>query len=152
VTTAAIDGRPPPPLVTDWHPTASVSFTTIKYVPGLSGAVSVGAVTQLRDGRVKLIARAYVPAVASDESIAILGSDVSDLIVTIDHNLSSDSSAGMFQRRVAYDNLPAEAINEIHGKRPSPGLTAGSCAILKAPRRMKRPRDPVPRSDESSSA
>src|SRR5262249_9181243 len=74
----------------------------------------VGAVPRLRDGRVKLVARAYVPAVASEESIAILGSDVSDLVATIDHNLSSDPSAGMFQRRVAYDNLPAEAVDEIH--------------------------------------
>jgi len=88
-------------------------------VPGravLDELARVGAVTRLRDGRIKLVARAYVPAVASEESIAILGSDVSDLIATIDHNLSSPASAGLFQRRVAYDNLPAEAVDEIHGR------------------------------------
>jgi hypothetical protein len=86
-------------------------------VPGravLDELTRVGAVARLRDGRVKLVARGYVPAVASTESIAILGSDVSDLIATIDHNLSSDISEGLFQRRVAYDNLPAEALDEIH--------------------------------------
>src|SRR5262249_27445952 len=46
-------------------------------VPGravLDELVRVGAVRRLRDGRLRLIARAYVPALASDESIAIFGS------------------------------------------------------------------------------
>lgn len=86
-------------------------------VPGravLDELTRVGAVTRLRDDRIKLVARAYVPAVASAESLAILGSDVADLIAAIDHNLSCAPGAGMFQRRVAYDNLPAEALDEIH--------------------------------------
>mgnify|MGYP000943715210 CR=1 FL=1 len=41
---------------------------------------------------------------------------VSDLVATIDHNLASGPDAGRFQRRVAYDNLPAEAIAEIHAR------------------------------------
>jgi hypothetical protein len=88
-------------------------------VPGravLDELMRVGAVTRLRDGRVKLVARGYVPTVASTESIAILGSDVSDLVATIDHNLSCEPSEGLFQRRVAYDNLPTEALDEIHGE------------------------------------
>jgi hypothetical protein len=88
-------------------------------VPGravLDELTRIGAVTRLRDGRIKLVARAYVPAAASEESLAILGSDVSDLIQTIDHNLSSGPEAGMFQRRVAYDNLPAEAVEEVHAQ------------------------------------
>ena len=76
----------------------------------------VGAVARLRDGRIKLVARAYVPAQASVEGLAILGSDVSDLVSAIDHNLSSGPEAGLFQRRVSYDNLPAEAIDEIHAE------------------------------------
>lgn len=82
----------------------------------LDELVRVGAVKRLRDGRVKLVARGYVPASASAESVEILGSDVSDLIATIDHNLVSEPSAGFFQRRVSYDNLPAEAIDAIHGE------------------------------------
>jgi len=88
-------------------------------VPGravLDELTRVGAVTRLRDGRIKLTARAYVPAAASEESLAILGSDVSDLISAIDHNLSSTPEAGLFQRRVSYDNLPDDAVDEIHAR------------------------------------
>jgi hypothetical protein len=88
-------------------------------VPGravLDELTRVAAVSRLRDGRIKLVARAYVPGVASVESLAILGSDVSDLVAAIDHNISSDPERGFFQRRVAYDNLPVEAIDEIHAK------------------------------------
>lgn len=111
----------PAPL---WFDRGSASFLDLvkryggRDVPGravLDELSRVGAVTRMRDGRIRLVARAYVPAVASEESLAILGSDVADLIATIDHNLSSEAAAGLFQRRVAYDNLPAEAIAEIHG-------------------------------------
>lgn len=88
-------------------------------VPGravLDELSRVGAVTRQRDGRIRLVARAYVPARASVEGIAILGGDVADLVSTIDHNLSSDPDAGLFQRRVSYDNLPEEAIGEIHAE------------------------------------
>mgnify|MGYP007037753121 CR=1 FL=1 len=88
-------------------------------VPGravLDELSRVGAVARLRDGRIRLVARAYVPARASAESLAILGSDVSDLVSAIDHNLVAGPEAGFFQRRVSYDNLPAEAIEEIHAE------------------------------------
>ncbi|MBM4266857.1 MAG: hypothetical protein FJ144_09630 [Deltaproteobacteria bacterium] len=88
-------------------------------VPGravLDELTRVGAVSRLRDGRIKLVARAYVPAAASVESLAILGSDVADLIAAIDHNLSSGPDAGFFQRRVSYDDIPAEAVDELHAR------------------------------------
>jgi uncharacterized protein DUF6502 len=87
----------------------------------LDELIRVGAATRMRDGRIRLVARAYVPARASAESIAILGSDVSDLVSTIDHNLERGPEAGFFQRRVAYDNLPSEAVEEIHAKVRSDG-------------------------------
>jgi hypothetical protein len=103
----------------------------------------VGAVTRLRDGRIKLVVRAYVPSVASEESIAILGSDVSDLIATIDHNLSCDPSAGLFQRHVAYDNLPAGAVDEIHAN----VRRAGQAMLERIDRLMaRRDRDANPKS------
>jgi hypothetical protein len=82
----------------------------------LDELMRVGAVKRRSDGRVKLVARGYVPTSASAESVEILGSDVSDLIAAIDHNLVSDPAAGFFQRRVAYDNLPAEAVDAIHAE------------------------------------
>jgi hypothetical protein len=79
----------------------------------LDELVRVGAVATRRDGRIKLAATAYVPAMTSAEGMSFLGSDVSDLIRTIDHNLSETTGRGYFQRKVAYDNLPQEALDEI---------------------------------------
>jgi hypothetical protein len=73
-----------------------------------------GAVDRLRDGRIRLVASAYVPAKASAESVQIFGEDVADLVRTIGQNLEVGPDAGLFQRRVAYDNLPAESIERIH--------------------------------------
>ncbi|MBD3670195.1 MAG: hypothetical protein HUJ29_05415 [Gammaproteobacteria bacterium] len=69
----------------------------------------VGAVEILDNDLIQLNARAYIPKTGEVEKLHILGSDVSDLIDTIDHNLQG-KGAPMFQRKVAYDNLPAEAL------------------------------------------
>jgi hypothetical protein len=73
----------------------------------------VGAVTKQKDGRIRLQADGYVPSTSSEEALAILGSDVSDLVATIDHNLANESERGFFQRKTAYDDLPEEVIDEI---------------------------------------
>ncbi|NIS76826.1 MAG: hypothetical protein GTO00_04220, partial [Deltaproteobacteria bacterium] len=78
----------------------------------LDELLRVGAVTRLSDGRVRLETRAYIPAVDDGDKIAILGTDVSALISTIDHNLGCDPGDTLFQRKVAYDNLPREALPE----------------------------------------
>ena len=72
--------------------------------------MQVGAVEQLEDGRIRLLAPAYVPRTSEVEKIHILGTDVSHLISTIDHNLQPDVSEPFFQRKVAYDNLPHEVL------------------------------------------
>lgn len=68
----------------------------------------VGAIEILPDGNVRLLMRAYIPRGDQAEKIAILGSDVADLIRTIDHNLTCAPGEAYFQRRVAYDNIPEE--------------------------------------------
>ncbi len=70
--------------------------------------IRVGAIAQTEDGSVKLTQRGYVPAEGLSEKIEILGTDVSDLISTIDHNLDQGSSPKWYQRKVAYDNIPEE--------------------------------------------
>ena len=70
----------------------------------------VGCVERLADGRVRLIGRAYVPKAGSREKLAILGTDVADLVTTIDRNLAAGGGDAFFQRKVQYDNLPAEAL------------------------------------------
>ncbi|MDH5359121.1 MAG: DUF6502 family protein [Gammaproteobacteria bacterium] len=75
----------------------------------LDELLRVGAVSMLEDNRIQIKTRAYIPQTGEEEKLHILGTDVSDLIATIDHNLSG-KDAPRFQRKVAYDNLPQEAI------------------------------------------
>lgn len=82
----------------------------------LDELLRVGAVELLRDGRVKLRMRTYVPGSGDGVKIHILGKDVGLLIATIDHNLQNadvpEGDKPFFQRKVLYDNLPAEALPE----------------------------------------
>lgn len=64
----------------------------------------VGAV-ESRGERLRLLTPAYIPSSDDSEKIAILGRDVSDLIVTIDHNIRAAEPA-YFQRKVQYNNIP----------------------------------------------
>ncbi|MBI5895121.1 MAG: hypothetical protein HZB24_03605 [Desulfobacterales bacterium] len=68
------------------------------------------AVAQSDDGRVELLVRAYLPAGDAQMKLHILGTDVAHLIATIGHNLHNDPSQAHLQRKVAYDNLPQEAL------------------------------------------
>ncbi len=75
--------------------------------------VRVGAAEQMKDGRIRLLTRSYVPRTGEIDKIGILGTDVSELISTIDHNLRGGDPKPFFQQKVCYDNLPAEAIPEL---------------------------------------
>lgn len=78
----------------------------------LDELLRVGVVEKLDDGTVQLKARAYVPEGGDADKLNILGTDVSDLIGTIDHNLQHGAAAPFFQRKVMYDNVPVEAVEE----------------------------------------
>jgi hypothetical protein len=73
----------------------------------LDELVRVGAVVELKNGRLRPVERAYIPQADETEKLVILGSDVGDLISSIDHNLDAESDSTFYQRKVAYDNLPA---------------------------------------------
>jgi len=79
----------------------------------LDELVRVGAVYRTSDNRVRLLTRGYVPSTGDVEKISILGTDAADLISTIDHNLQNGSTVPFFQRKVSYDNIPAEALSDI---------------------------------------
>ena len=79
----------------------------------LDELLRVQAVEQLADKRLRLLQRAYIPCVGEADKLSILGTDVALLIATIEHNLHCEPSQALFQRKVAYDNLPAEAIPEL---------------------------------------
>jgi len=70
----------------------------------------VGAVRRREDGLIELLARAYVPRSSPADKLAILGSDVADLIDTIGHNLEADDTDARFQRKVMYQSIPASAL------------------------------------------
>ena len=72
----------------------------------------VGAVKQLKDGRICLLSRGYIPQKGPVEKLQVLGSDTADLIATIDHNLYQKPTKPRFQRKVMYDNVPVEAARE----------------------------------------
>lgn len=72
---------------------------------------NVGAVENLKDGRIKLLTRAYLPSFDEPEGLRILGTDVAHLINTIDHNICGNFKEPFFQRKVSYDNVPEEAVH-----------------------------------------
>ncbi|MCP4904463.1 MAG: hypothetical protein GY910_05740 [bacterium] len=66
----------------------------------------VGVVCELKNGKLKLMHRAYIPSADAVAKVDFLGTDVADLIASIENNLDPDSDARFFQRNVTYDNLP----------------------------------------------
>lgn len=78
----------------------------------LDELLRVGVVEKLGDGTVRLKIRAYVPESGDADKLNILGTDVADLVATIDHNLQYGGTDPYFQRKVMYDNVPVEALQE----------------------------------------
>lgn len=70
----------------------------------------VGAATALNDGRIRLLMRTYIASNDIQMQLHILGTDAGHLISTIEHNLADDSPQPYLQRKVAYNNLPGEAL------------------------------------------
>jgi len=68
-----------------------------------------GSVTSGQD-KVRLIRHAYVPGRDDKDKIRILGTDVCELISTIDHNLTAEPDNLLFQRKVSYDDINPESL------------------------------------------
>lgn len=67
----------------------------------------------LKGNKVSLVRRAFIPGNDNADKIRILGSDVFELIATIDHNLVSASDKLRFQRKVSYDNIDPAALDKL---------------------------------------
>ena len=76
----------------------------------LDELIRIGAVEHLEDDKIRLLAESYIPKNSDADKIHILGTDVSHLIATIDHNLQNNPIGPFFQRKVSYDNLPDEVL------------------------------------------
>ena len=57
-------------------------------------------------GRLRMSARGYVPGIDANDMVDMLGTDVAELIETIDHNMQSTEKR--YQRKVEYDGVPVE--------------------------------------------
>jgi len=73
----------------------------------------IGLVEERDDGLLYLLKRAYIPKEGLNEKIQYLGKDVSALIQTMDRNIYQSNETPHFQRKVYYDNLPEECIEEL---------------------------------------
>jgi hypothetical protein len=80
------------------------------------GMLEEGGTVSVSKNRVRLVRHAYVPGGDAIEKIKILGSDVYELITTIDHNLTADAASLRFQRKVAYDNIEPAAVAKLKQK------------------------------------
>ncbi len=78
----------------------------------LDELINVGAVAPEQDGTIKLLTRAYLPGADRAAQLDILGTDAADLLATISHNLQEKNSPPFFQRKVSYDNIPAEFLEQ----------------------------------------
>ena len=79
----------------------------------MDALMRVGAVEKLDDGTLRLLSKTYIPHTSDASKIAIMGRDVSDLISTIDHNLSCKPEQTFFHRNVFSNNLPDEALDRV---------------------------------------
>jgi len=87
----------------------------------LDELVRVGAVVSTRDGRYRLVTRAYVPRDTESDKLELLGSEVADLTASLDHNLTHPSDEAFFQRAVRYDNLVADCLPELRERSAARG-------------------------------
>ncbi len=58
---------------------------------------------------IRLLTNAYLPTGDEPAMLSILGTDVSELIRTIDHNIYHRGDSPYFQRKVSYNNVPDSA-------------------------------------------
>jgi len=75
----------------------------------LNELIAANSVKQQND-MVYLIRHAYVPTGDSVENINIMGTDVEELIATIDHNLTHQGHELRFQRKVSNHSISAETL------------------------------------------
>jgi hypothetical protein len=65
------------------------------------------------EGRLRLLSHAYLPADDPAEKLAILGTDTSQLIETIDYNLAAPEEALRFQRKASNPRVAIASVPEI---------------------------------------
>lgn len=67
-------------------------------------------VETLEDNSVRLLSAVYIPDSEDEAQLQLLGTDVSLLVMTINHNLTVSPNERYYQRKVSYNNLPEEVL------------------------------------------
>ncbi|MHA7878611.1 MAG: DUF6502 family protein [Saccharospirillum sp.] len=73
--------------------------------------VGVVAWTNTEHTDIRLMKQAFVPAGDDQELLNIASEDASDLLRTLDYNLSARGQAPMFQRTLSYTRIPTERLS-----------------------------------------
>lgn len=76
----------------------------------LEELVRVGVVANHDNRQIELKQKAYIPALSDNQMLEIMGQSLADLAGTLDHNLNDTAKDAHLQLTVAYNNLPAEAV------------------------------------------
>jgi hypothetical protein len=71
-----------------------------------------GAIEQDSEGKLHLVKQAYIPDSGSIEQFKLLSENLAELTSTIEHNIEHEQDK-YFQRKVYYDNIPVESVNEL---------------------------------------
>lgn len=74
---------------------------------------SVGILKRIEKEHVSLQHHAFIPTGDEEAALTMIGTDVAQLIATIDHNMTHQPEEKRFQRKVSYDNLPDECMQEL---------------------------------------
>jgi hypothetical protein len=72
-----------------------------------------GAVVAEPDGRLRLATQGYVPQSTDARKLTLLGQHASDLLGSIDHNLSHPPEQAYLQQRVFAENVPADRVDAV---------------------------------------
>ena len=76
----------------------------------LDELLRVKAVQKNSADEIELVTHGYIPAQGNEEKLHLLGMDVALLIQTIEHNIDNSNEKPFYQRKVAYNNLPASIL------------------------------------------
>lgn len=81
----------------------------------LDELLRVGAVELLPNGDVELRQQAHIPAGDADAKFKLLGADPAELFTTMMHNIEQPD-APRLQRKVVYDNVGSEALEQLRAE------------------------------------
>ena len=73
---------------------------------------AAGSVVETDTGQLRLVSRAFIPSSDPIDKLHILGTDVAELVATIDHNLTAEPGMLFFQRKVSNSTVRVDAVPE----------------------------------------